>query len=127
MLNFDNFLGTRSKLCFCSLILSRQFQKCVRNVFEIWVLVCFCRTERVKAMCGQEIHISPKHSPNILFILANYCPHQCLDYIFPRKLPTSCLNLHIFSLTSLYKNQHLIFMFTSCQHIHLTSFFKVIT
>ena len=63
---------------------------------------------------------SPKYSPNT--ILANYCPCQHLVSILPRKLPTSCPNLLILSFTSLHRNQHLIFIYNSCQHIHLTNF-----
>ena len=78
----------------------------------------------MRVFCGLKINIFPIQVPhNIICFPTNY-PYQHLVNISPNKLPTSCLNLHISSLTSPQRNQHLIFILIFGQHNILTNFPK---
>ena len=88
------------------------------------VLDTLCRTESMKTICGQKINILPTSFPHIVFFFTTYYPYQHLVHIFPVKLPTSCLNLHLISLVSPHTNQYFIFISTWCPHNLFTIFPK---
>ena len=65
------------------------------------------------------------YSPGIPQGLSIDSPYPQYLFISPKQLPISCPYIHIFSLPSPHRNQHLIFLSIICQQNLLTDFPKI--